>query len=366
MTEFTDSFQIYDLISGIIVGPSQTSLRTRYNSIGQGNLSMGVKASPSGHLALYLPFGGSIYKTFSHQAKYTIGFRLNLACNAGVGGADSLIQFNNCERTLASLRVNADGSILVFGNNTGTTVICSNSTANLVTANTNCYVEFSCVATDLGTDINIASQVWIDNTLVATGNANIGRDKATLVSQSATFNYIAIYSGVATPGQAYFWDLYLTNGSGSTNTGRLGSAIAPYGITSQPILPNADTGTVQWTPKSGSVHFNQINELPADDDSTYNGTIIPGKIDSLDWQPIPTFTGTVKSVQISYDVKSTQEGTCIIKGNIGAAGAEEKTNQFGLCSSYYYQHQAFDIDPATSLPWTQVNFNAKAFGYELT
>ena len=139
-------------------------------------------------------------------------------------------------------------------------------------------------------------------------------------------------SGVTTPGQAYMWDMYLVNGSGSTNTTRLGSSISPYGITSQPILPNSDTATIQWTPSSGSTHFDKINEL---------------------------------SVQISYDAQSTDEGNCIIKGNIGAAGVEEQTASFGLCSSFKYQHQAFDLDPATGLAWITTNFDAKKFGYQL-
>ena len=369
MTEYTDSFEIYNLISGLIVGPSQNSLRTRWNSIGIGNLSMGVKASPSGPLSLYLPFGASISKTFLHQTKYTLGFRLNISSLSGVGGGagSSLIDFCNCQRTLASLGVNPDGSVILFGNNTGSTVICQNATVNLVTAATDCYVELIVVATDTGTDINVSGQIWIDNVMVASGNVNIGRNKNTLNSQAADFNSIFINSGVSTNGQAYIWDLYLTDGSGTTNTGRLGSSIAPYGITSQPILPNADTSTVQWTPLSGSVHFSEINELPADGDTSYNATNVTGKIDSYDWQPIPTFTGTVKSVQISYSCRSTAEGTMILKQNIGPAGVEQKGNSFGLCSTFNYQnHQAFDLDPATGLAWLQSNFNIKAFGIELT
>ena len=365
MTEYVDSMEIY-VTTSVSPGASQSSLLTRFNSNGQGNLAMGIKASPGGDLALYLPFGASTFKTFSHQTKYTLGFRLNMSCIAGVGGGDHLVGFMSCHQILASLRVNADGSILVFGNGLSSTVICANAAAGLVSAATDCYVEFVCIATDTGTDINVASEVWIDDVMVASGNADIGRNKNTLVSQRADFNCIEFNSGVATNGQAYFWDVYLTNGSGATNTGRLGSNVSPFGIIARPILPDADSATIQYTPLSGSVHFSEINELPADGDTSYNGATASGKIDSLGWQPIPTFNGTVKSVQISLCQRSTEEGTAVTKANIGAAGAEEKSSAFGLCSSYFYQHQAFDLDPATAAPWTQPNFNAKLFGYELT
>ena len=364
MTEYTDSMAIYNLISGIIVGPSQISLLRRFNSLGQGNHSIGVQASPSGPLSLFLPFGASIFKTVSHQSKYTWGCRLNMSSVAGVGGG-VLVEFLNCAQQIVSLKINANGSILVYGNNTPSTVICQNATANLISANTNCYVEFQCITTDTGSDINAACIVKIDNSSVASGNANIGRNKNTLVSQQPDMNQIGLYSGVGSNGQAYMWDIYLTNGAGPTNTGFLGSSLTPYGITSQPILPNSDGGTLQWTPASGSVHYNQVNELPADDGTTYNASSTSTQVDSLGWQPIPTFTGTVKSVQLSFCAMSTDEGNCILEGNIGAAGAEEQTNPFGQCSSWEYFHQAFDTDPATGVAWVQSLFNAKEFGYQL-
>ena len=369
MTEFTDSFEIYANINPNPVLPprpvdSQLTLITRYNSIGQGNLGMGTQASPSGPIALYLPFGAAIFKTVSHQSKYTLGFRLNITNLSGVGGS-SLIDFSNSHQQLASFQINTDGSVLMFGHGVSSTVICQDATPSIVTASTDCYIELVVVATDTGTDINVAGQIWVDNVMVASGNTNIGVNKNALVSQLADFNCITLLSGVVSNGQAYIWDMYLTNGSGTTNTGRLGSSIAPYGITAQPILPNSDSATIQFTPLSGSVHYTEVNELPADGDTSYNGSITSGDVDSLGWQPIPTFTGTVKSVQLSLDSRSTEEGSSIVKANIGAAGAEEKSVEFGLCCSFNYQHQAFDLDPATGLAWTQTNFNAKLFGYEL-
>ena len=370
MTEFTDSMEIYPVINANPTLPpfaidSQIGLLKRYNSIGQGNHGIGLAASPSGPTALYLPFGAQIFKTVSHQSKYIYGFRLNMGNIAGIGGGGSLIDFLNCAQLLVSLKVNTDGSILVYGNGLTGTAICSNASTGLVAANTDCYVEFQVVATDTGSDINIAAQVLIDNTSVCSGNADIGRNKNTLTNGQANFNVIALSSGVGSNGQAYMWDTYLINGSGSTNTTRLGSSISPYGITSQPILPASDTATIQWTPNSGSVHYNRINELPSDDGTTYNAASVSSKVDSLGWQPIPTFTGTVRSVQISYDAQSTAEGNCIIEGNIGAAGVEEQTAPFGLCSSFQYHHQAFDLDPATSVAWVQSLFDAKKFGYQL-
>src|ERR1051326_7548869 len=150
MNEYADSMGIYKLaVLGMpaTFAPSQASLLTRWNSIGTGNPLIGVLANSGnrGNPALYLPFGAAIGKTFTHQTTYTIGFRLNMGCVAGVGNATvPLIEFGAIGAgalILASLLVKADGSILVFGNGLlGTPIF---TTPIAVVANTDCVLEFS-------------------------------------------------------------------------------------------------------------------------------------------------------------------------------------------------------------------------------
>src|ERR1035437_9901743 len=149
MNEYAESFGIYELaVLGMpaTFGPSQVSLLTRWNAVGNGSTQSGVLANKGtrGTPALYLPFGAAIAKTFSRQATYTVGFRLNMGCAAGVGnGTVPLIELGAVPSPfpLASLLVKADGSILVFGNDNLATVICTAPVA--IVANTDCYLEFS-------------------------------------------------------------------------------------------------------------------------------------------------------------------------------------------------------------------------------
>ena len=92
MTEYVDSMGIYVPISGIVAGPSQSSLLTRYNGIGTGNHQIGIQSTGGvrGNPVLYLPFGASIYKTISHQPQYTAGFNVNMASTLGTGGGGSI------------------------------------------------------------------------------------------------------------------------------------------------------------------------------------------------------------------------------------------------------------------------------------
>jgi len=362
MMRYCDSFGIYALVdSPSTPALSQASLITRWNGCGVGNPNMGVKANAGnrGNPALYLPFGASIAQTFAHQNKYTIGFTLNIESLAGVGGG-ALISFYNCTRSLVTLFVNTDGSILVFGNDTPATVILT--TGVVLTATTDCFLSFS--ATISGTtNMTVDAEVRVNGVSVGTGSASIGRNVNTLVSNTATFNRVFLESGMATNGRAYISDLYLNDGSGSTNTGFSETNVAPY-LRIDPILPNGDNTPLQWTPNSGSVHYDRIDELPADT-ADYNGSSTAGNVDSYNWENIPSFIGTVGSVQISYFGLSTEEGLRTFCANIGAGGTEEQSDTFGLCSTPLYHHQAFDLDPATAEAWIQTLFNAKPFGIGL-
>lgn len=370
MTEFVDSFGIY-VPTSVSFSASQVSLLKRWNGIGTGSGTLGVvtAAGARGNPALIVPFGGFICKTLSHQATYTWGATINMSSVAGVGGAD-LVQFKNVDTTMCSLLIRADGSILVYAAN-NTSLVCL-STAVVIPANTNCYIEFQ--STISGTsNINVAAtvKVWDSSNnllLTSTGNTNTGLSTNSLTTLTgifgvsvtpflaAVYNRIVLLSGGNTNGQCYFSDMYLNTSAGTTNTGFLG----PVQI--GPILPNGDGPTLNWTPNSGSVHYTRINELPSDEGTTYNFTSTIPATDTFDWEDIASFSGTVKTVQISYDAYSTDEGNCAIESVIGNTGSEQQSTPFPLAANYNYWHYAFDIDPATSLPWTRANFNAKRFG----
>lgn len=367
MNEYADSFGIYKLAvlaTPASFAPSQVSLKTRWNTIGNATPSTGVIANSGnrGNPALYLPFGGSISRTLSRQATFTVGFRLNMGCVAGVGSnLQSLITFGaiNTQRSqLADLLVKPDGSILVYGDGDVAKVIFT--TAVVITANTNCYLEFSATITGT-TNMNVAAEVRVNGVTVGSGNLNIGRNANTLASGVANFKYVELSSGVQTPGQAYISDFYINNGLGTTNTGFLAGTVAPYCQVDY-LLPNADGTTLDWTPLGGAAHYTEIDEIPQDGGTSYVASAIPGNVDAYHWQTIATFSGTIPSVQISLCAFSTEEGLRTFQGNIGPTGAQQQTAEFGLCSGNFYRSASFDLDPLTGLAWLQAAFNARQFG----
>ncbi len=60
------------------------------------------------------------------------------------------------------------------------------------------------------------------------------------------------------------------------------------------------------------------------------------------------------------------EGTKKFQTVVGNTGTEAHSVDFSVEDNYVFHHTVFDLDPATSLPWTVVGFNAKRFGVKIT
>jgi hypothetical protein len=361
-----DSFGGYVLaIAGMpaTFPPSQVSLMTYWNAIGTGNPQVGVLANSGSHgnPALSLPFGGQIARTVTHQSQYTVGMTLSIQSLAGVGGATPLIDLVQTGTILASLRVDTDGSIFVYGNNTpgGAPIF---TTPIEISAGVLCYLEFQAAIAAEGSDIRLTATVRVNGVQVGTGNGLIGRNVDS-VPAGATFNQIYLNSGVQTNGGALISDFYMNNGQGPTNTGFLAGTTSPW-LRIDALVADADSSPLQWTPLSGMVHFTEINELPATGDASYNASTAAATIDAYKWQPIPSFIGTVQTIQLKWSGRSTDEGTVLFVGGIGPLGVEAQTAKYGLCDSYFYRSQCFDLNPATGLPWLQSEYNAKDFTIE--
>jgi hypothetical protein len=374
MTEYVDSMGIYVPVSGVDASSSQASLLTRYNGIGTGNHQLGIHATGGlrGNPVLYVPFGGSIFKTVSHQPTYTAGFNVNMSTTGGVGNGDLFKLLNN-NTIMCTLRVNLDGSIVVYAFNSQSswTIL---TTSALLNPNEDNYIELQATCSVYATNkLRMFAEVWVNGVSQGSNTIDTTVLVTTLVTQTgifgtdpipmspSVFNRVGFLSGVVTNGAALFSDFYLNNALGSTNTGTFGIVE----IDAYP-LPDGDGSVLQWTPLGGSgTQYSQINVLPAPGDTSYLSSSTPGQRSSFTWQDIVSFSGTVKTVQLSYSARSNDEGLRTFQSTIGSTGTEEQGTEFGLPNDYIYFHQCFDLDPATGLPWTVTNFNAKQFGIGL-
>ena len=361
--EWADSFQIQtQAIVGNIPSYNQShlDLLNEWNAIGSGNAQIAVvgNATARGASALFIPFGGAIQRTMSHQATYTIGMRIKINSTAGVGGINSLYDLWNNLTFLFSIRVRADGSILLYGANNQSKVI-FDSVTPVLTAGQEGYLEITTTVSGT-TNLNVAATVWFDDVLLGTGNVNLGFGTSSITSLDATFNGITLNSGVTTPGGCTYSDFYIVKG-----TDRLGSSAFPYGVEIDAIFTISDSAPTDWIPTGGGSHWDQVNDNPPNNNLTYVETSTSGKCDSYHWETISSFDGTIPSVFLKLLCHSTAEGLCQVKGNVGAGGTQQKTAPFALCDINLYHYESFDVDPLTGLAWLPAAYNTRPFGIEL-
>jgi hypothetical protein len=271
------------------------------------------------------------------------------------------------------LTTEADGSITVFAFNDKAhwTVLTTGVLLNPGEFN---YIELKATCSVYSTNkLRMFAQVFVNGVDQGSNTIDTTVLVDSLVTQTgifgnnptpqspSVFSRIGLFPGCNVNGGALICDFYMNNGSGATNTD-------PFGIVEVDgfPLPDGDGGILDWIPLGGTgTHFSEINQLPANGDTSYVQSLTPGARDSYTWENIVTFDGTIKTVQLSYSARATEEGIRTFQATIGDTGSEEQGEEFGLPYDYLYFHHAFDLDPATGLPWTQPNFNAKQFGIGL-
>jgi hypothetical protein len=143
----------------------------------------------------------------------------------------------------------------------------------------------------------------------------------------------------------YIDDMYICDGSG-TAVNDFQGVCRIIGL-----FPDADTDTVEWTPNSGSIHYNRINENP-DTTTTYLSSASQNLTDLFSY---PSLTGINNIAGIQIATKGNNDaGTCailqmpIISNEITDVGV----NQQIIGTSYIEVQRISMTDPNTDLPWT--------------
>lgn len=129
------------------------------------------------------------------------------------------------------------------------------------------------------------------------------------------------------------------------------------------ILPSSDGAHTQWTPNSGTTHFNRVNQATPDDDTTYLSDATAGDIDTFGFQDIDA-AATVYGVQVNTYARKDDAGTRQIAPVIRQGGADSVGTTVTLGSTYAFFRQLYNQDP-TSADWTAANVNADEFGVKV-
>ncbi|MBA3588311.1 hypothetical protein [Methylibium sp.] len=298
----------------------------------------------------FLTAGTSNYltKTLGAQASWVVGFAFEFSA----AGALVVARFTDAGTAQCELRQNLDGTLSVTRNGTALT----NGTSVLaLSTSTFYYIEWK---------VTIADSIAANSCKVRVNGADVitvatGQDLKNTANASA--NAFAIGRvAVTASGSSTFDDIYICDGTGSTNNDFLGD------VRIDTLYPNADGAFSQFTPSTGTSHFALVDEATPNTTDHNDGATI-GHRDSYAFGNLDALT--------SQTVYGVQVNAAIMKDDAGAKSASTfarsgSTNTDGasaaLGTAQVYVSQVYEFDPNTAAAWTEATVNAAEFGVRVT
>jgi hypothetical protein len=184
--------------------------------------------------------------------------------------------------------------------------------------------------------------------------------KNTNNSGTAVVTNVKIEGNLNSTDKGYFDDFYLLDNTGSNNTTFLG----PQKIVA--VFPNADGGTLQWTPNSGSNHYDRVNENPADTNTTYLSDSTSGHVDIFTKAATPASITSIKGVQQNtYFETDSGSAFSLIQRLVSGGTTSDAGGTAGVNGTYGTAARLLETDPNTGSLWTQSNLDSATIGIKV-
>lgn len=292
------------------------------------------------------------------QTTLTVGFALNVSSRSA--GELTFLALNNITDRLIGLSILQTGQLRIrAGDETEfalATLLGTTSGGVIAATNVWYYIEVQVVVSPTVGQVNI--QVNGANVLTLSG---VNTDPLSLGSinnyqlgwpPGTTINVVTLGFMVC--------DHYVTNSSGSQNTGFLGDTRVAC------VFPNANGTTNQFAANGAASNYLCVNEASEDGDATYVSSATVGQIDEYTKTATPTNTGTIFGVQLCAvarkDAAGTRHNQNFILSDVSTTlGADNP-----LALSYAWYLDIIEQDPNTSAAWTKTGLDAAQIGVKVS
>lgn len=263
------------------------------------------------------------------------------------GGPSQILKFYDGVIVQGTLEIQTNGLwkyYRVTGNLLGT------SSGSAITTGVWSYIEIKVkIHSSTGT-----VDIWVDgaNVLSLTGQNTNG-------SGTTQINRVQFTGSQNTNDHTQLDDIYILDNTGSFNNAVLGPRVVKM------IVPASDAGTNQYTPDSGSTHYDRLTENPQDSTTYLESTV------SDDRELFGMTTLNLKSVaglQMNTVAKVTDNTVYSLKNSIHTGGGSptdsDDTAQTVADSNYLTQSRVVETNPETSALWNQTQVNGAQFGFK--
>jgi hypothetical protein len=186
-------------------------------------------------------------------------------------------------------------------------------------------------------------KVWQDNTLIYTSTAT-----ATGTGTGFTAVTLGSPASTASPFNNRIDDVY------ASTSARMGAMRVCS------LYPVADSGTIGWTPNSGSNGYSRVNEAVEDGDTTYLAATGNAQSCAFTLGSLPTGLGVPAAVQ----VVACADGAGNTLATTAKISTTTHTSSYASLSSGYSMQapDILDLDP-TGAAWTTTSVNALVAGF---
>lgn len=249
-----------------------------------------------------------------------------------------------------------DGSIKIYrGTDFGTLLV--SSATGVLTADVWQHVEIKAFVDNVGGFV----EAKVDGVSVCSITAVDTQDDASPLILNFRVDAAAANSGKS----ADLTDLYILDTTGS----------APYNdylgdVKVSVLRPEADGGLNNFTPIGTGANWEEVDDALLDGDTT---RVQSGTINARDEYDVESFAslgltvGTIYGVQVCNACKKTDAGTIGYKDNLTVGGTVYQSGEvFAPAGSYKITTDVHQINPDTSVAWTESTAEAALPGFTLT
>jgi len=286
------------------------------------------------------------YITLDDQATWIIGFAIQ------AGGVES-VGFNAFAQTWDGLANTQQGQ---FGLNSDATIAVYRGAAEVARSTRSMhagvwyYVEFKHIIANAGgtLEVRVNEEVWVtfagDTQATANAFANQIRMHATIAGAQASWD-----------------DIYILDGTGAINNDYWGDTQVEC------LLPNgAGFYTELATLVGAATHWQAMNEVPPNDDTSYVADNVVGRRDTFTYTNLSLANCTIKGIQVLIRAREDVAGGVTIARMYRNAGVDNQGADTALNTTYHnWIREIMETDPIAIGAWTVANINAAEFGVRI-
>mgnify|MGYP000653285074 CR=1 FL=1 len=287
-------------------------------------------------------------KTLTASASWVLGFAISVS--ALPSAATTLAALLDAGSVQCDLRLNTDGTLSITRNGTALT---NGTSVTALTTNTWYYIEFKVTIADSISASSCKARInGVDAITVATS-------QDTKATANASANQVRLGTSNSSGMQFYIDDFYCCDQSGSVNNDFLGDCRIDT------LYPNADGNYSQFTPSTGSTHYDLVDET-APNTTDYNESATNGHRDSYAFQNLSALVAsTIHGLQVNVAALKDDAGTRSACAMVRSSSTDSDGATVALSTSQAYISQVWETNPNGSVAWTESSVNAAEFGVKV-